>query len=274
MRAMTRRIYRAGASPGRLAALVMALSLTLAACGGSSSTPEPATTSTSTTTSTTASETVTAPAQATATAPEATVTTEPTTAAATATSQAVPDELMAMAGAFSKVERFRMTGVMTNAAQPEQKIELSYEAVRPDKLHLKFSGGATVAAGGSLEMIVIGDTTYMKLGDTWTTSPMPQGSLKNMMPFDPEQSVQQSTDALDAPGAKITPAGTETIDGVVCQVWEITSSGSGGAGSYQGKYWVGKDDQLPRKMTITTGDGTLEMTFSDFNGDFDIVAPM
>lgn len=248
---------------------LVAVSIALAACGGSASDPA--------TTTPTAADT-----PATATAPSATE--APTAPPATDTETPTPDSnaeatesptdapaadtpaTEALAGTFAawgQVESLRMKMTMPSPENPEDLVSLTVEMVRPDRMRV-----VTEAAEGTFEMIMIGDTTYMKMGDSWMTLPGSQ-SLDELGAVAPDDTI----DEVGAPGVTAVQRGTETIDGVRCTVWDLTIPDDEG-GTLTARMWIGADDNLPRLMTIETPEGTMTMEYSGYDGDIVIEPPV
>lgn len=256
--------FDAGAARGRSAILIVLLALILAACGGSSGTPAaPASTNTA---SDTPTPIETTQAQTTAPAAEETAT-EASTPASQGTPGDVPPELLKMAESLAKAERYRMTIVGKDAETEELISEFVIEVVRPDKVRMKMSIDGSVT-----ETIGIGDTTYIKVGDTWQVSPQPYLPGDLAAP-DPEESLEQTIGQLTDPGTTVTLAGTETVDGVECNVWDVVMTSE--QGTYESRFWVGKDDGLMRKAVANEDEDLVtETTVTYLGSDFDIEPPV
>lgn len=260
------------------AAFLLIGTLILAACGGSAGDPTPAEgsdTPATATVETTTPEESTDPATATPDATEEATdeADETDEATETPTAEAESDEntgdgdgkrvdLSYLDATWDKVNSYRIQVKMKAPEIGEDGQDMVVEVIKPNKYRMAF-----MQDGMSIEMIAIDDKTWMKMGDSWMELPGQQG-MNEFMPFEPEESL----DDVTAPDATVVEVGTETIDGVDCRVYEVTAEVEGE--QVTSKIWVGKDDQLPRKMVSAMGDFSMELLFSGYNGDFDIQPPM
>ncbi|MFQ6016488.1 MAG: hypothetical protein ACE5NP_13715 [Anaerolineae bacterium] len=165
----------------------------------------------------------------------------------------VPPELLAMGEAMAKVKTYRTKMVM-------EGMEIFAEYVLPDKTHTK-----SEMMGMKVETIVIGDTTYTKIGDgpwqkTEAGPALPPGAAEIEMPEITEMAKEITA------GMQIEEVGTETVEGVKCQVYEIRF----GEEAEAIRYYVGVDDNLPRKIEM----GGMEMIFYDYNAPIEIEPPI
>jgi hypothetical protein len=140
---------------------------------------------------------------------------------------------------------------------PNGHVEALIEAVKPDRVRM--------AAQNGIEFIAIGDTTYMKAaGAAWERIPGSSSeafSSKSLM----------NGDAV-LKGAQGTLVGTEKIDGIDTDVYEV-SGAIDQAGTLQ--IWVGRSDGLPRKLTASFGSAmSITVKFYDFNSYISIRAPL
>src|SRR6185437_5432368 len=117
------------------------------------------------------------------------------------------------------------------------------------------------------EMIEIGADTYVYLAGKWTKTT--GGSSDNLA------NPQSVLDAFDNPtdtNVKITKGGTETVNGIQCQDWNVKTAGTGSDPSNDGTMCVGLHDNLPVNYKQSTG--KVVGVFSDWNAPIDIKPPI
>lgn len=156
------------------------------------------------------------------------------------------------------------TSYRVQATIPSQQgppVEMAYEVVRPDRLHMR-----TSQQGQSFEMIIIGSDSYMNAGGTWIKAPAgtPTGSgfasNANQVIDDFNKSVQE--------GDTYTPGGPDVVNGAPCQQVMVTTTNPQRA---NGTWCFGTADSLPRRFT-SPAVGT--MLFTDWNAPLRIDAPV
>lgn len=182
------------------------------------------------------------------TAPRASATTAPTTASQPSGGGNPLDALTKSFTSWGSVKSFRAH--VTTAGAPG---EITMEVVMPDRFHINT---------GQAEMIMISNTTYVKIGNTWQKMNIPGGAGG----FNPDSFSPKNfeTQIQNLPDVKFL--GADTVDGVPCTVYQITPKG-GGTSS---KFWIGVGDGFPHK--IESANATI--TFTDFNGNITITAPI
>ena len=203
----------------------------------------------------------------------------------TATPQLLPPEqaLQRAAEAMSKLSAIRekrMAKVTFTDGQLLTESELDFRYVAPDKLRLdrktyspKEDSTITTSA------ILIGNTLYFKAGDgAWVKSEMAN-------PLRWPGKMYDFSDAYD-----VAQAGTETLDGELCQIVTFNWGGSPETGStgwdWQVKLWISTESYLIKKMervgkrTHMFGTGEVEewvhtdvTIYSDYNAPFVIEPP-
>jgi hypothetical protein len=249
---------------------------------------------TSVVTSPTATEATSAAATETATTATTAIpsaTTVTTSARATSARQAATASTTALAGGGSAdlggdyeqmaqkvaqaqlaAKSWRQTMVITTKAGQHQ--EVTYEFVRPDRLHVKSNRGG----GGSSEQIYIGADTYTNRGAGWEKSTgggtgqaifAVVGFNGSAKPGTPEYDDQQK--ALKDAGVTATKGGRSTRNGVACQEWNSVTTTPPATGAL----CIGLSDNLPVEIKSTSGDGaTVTITFSDWNAPITINPPI
>lgn len=170
--------------------------------------------------------------------------------------------LLAVIDAWAGVRNYRIDAEISSAQAGGGPVALSMEVVRPDRQRLVLA-----TAGQTLEWIIIGDTGYARVGGGWTEMPA-LGSM-SQLPVDPKRFLDQIDD-LTMPEYAIAEVGEETIDGVDCVIWEVTSPGEKAVS----RIWIGKDDNLPRRVEAESEAGAVTLTVSSINGDITIEPPI
>ncbi len=163
-------------------------------------------------------------------------------------------ELQKVVDAYTKVKTFRATLEVEGPGFPKQRGNL--EVVMPDKFHAKYP---PVADQPGTEVILIGSDTYFKTGDAWTKQAAPQGATVLNA-----SGVQSTVQSLVEAGASKGP--TDTVEGKKCQSYS--------ASGQSGKQEICIADNLPLRYSLETGDIKTTLTFSDYNKDIEIKAPV
>jgi hypothetical protein len=170
--------------------------------------------------------------------------------------------LKAVADAWKNLKSYKMTVTFYDNGASTPSGTATFETENPDKSHWTINEN-----GQNIEIIAVGGKSYLKLGGTWTETSV--GIPASLPPISSDDILNDvATPAASADSVKAT--GTETVDGVTCDVYEVTKSGSDTSSTF----WVGQKDHLPHKITFTTGDSRSEIKVSDFNTDFNIQAPI
>jgi len=240
----------------------LAAGLLLSACGS----PPPAPTSSATPVPT-ATPTVTPrptpiPTPTPTPLPTATPTPAPSptpTASPTRSPAAVLDAARA---AFDRLTSYRVRGTLTTRELGTVDILLEYAA--PDRRHIILRGDD---ATGALEMILIGNSTYLRVGTGWLQ--LDEGTAASFFPvaylvqqFD----IRQALNEVDS--ATVIPQGTDVIDGRPSVIYAYNRDGQAG------KVWVGLRDNLVHKVEGRHQDADFTLTISDFNAPIAIEPPL
>jgi outer membrane lipoprotein-sorting protein len=120
-----------------------------------------------------------------------------------------------------------------------------------------------------MEMILIGSTAYLKLGDKWQKAALPKGiDLSLADPKKLETEMGTTTD--------IKFVGSEVLDGTPTWVYQYTTNIKGPpALKMSSKSWIGIADNLPRKTEQESKPGQkTTVTFYDYNANITINAPI
>lgn len=205
-----------------------------------SPTPTPAP---SPTPSPTSLPTATVTAAATAT-PSARLTPAPATAGPR------PVEIGQALAAFDALTSYRVRGTLDSKESGKTSVLLEY--VAPDRRHVVL---------GTLEIIVIGTTSYVKQGEAWLTL---EGRGAGMAALAPDARAI----ARQFEHATFTARGLETIDGEPCAVFSYAE------GEQRGAIWIGTRDKLIRKIEGSQPTGSYSLVLSDFNQPIEIRPPV
>lgn len=181
-------------------------------------------------------------------APEPTkATTQPSNPSSPSTNPA--DAITKAFGGWKSVKSFRAH--MTTSAGGAGSQEIDMEFVSPDRYHMNMKGA---------EIIMIGTTSYFKVGNAWQKMTLPQSVDLSMADAGKFQTALGAT-----PDVKLV--GADVVDGTPTTVYQVNASASG---SQSTKIWLGVADGLPRKIV----NGASTITFSDFNGNITINPPI
>ncbi len=144
-----------------------------------------------------------------------------------------------------------------------QTIKALYEYDLPDNVHMVMD-----VAGQTTEMIIIGDDTYLKAGDSWTKMP-DTGAGSDSMGATVAQFDLSQENVLDA-----RLEGTEDVAGVPCQKYVYTAS-IPDSPPMEITTWIGLEDGLPYKIVSQSGaDMIVTQELYDFNAGITIEAPL
>jgi len=138
---------------------------------------------------------------------------------------------------------------------PNERIKALVEAVQPDRFHMTTNW---------FEFIMIGDNIYVKgAGMGWQ-----KHAADAWNPF----SFKELLSGGFLKGGEPAFVGTERIDGIDADVYDVTSIGDKNGAV---RVWIGKSDGLPRKLNGRIGGVPMVAHFYDFNkDDISIKAPM
>jgi len=134
---------------------------------------------------------------------------------------------------------------MEGMGQTEIKQQVDY--VAPDRYHVMYQGGNAVG----MELIYIGNDSYMKSGPKWTK--MPGGNataIPNLRDSFTEQGLKTLTD--------VKFEGEDTANGKSCLVYTYKNQTPVGAYPFSCKMWVDKASGIPVKNVIDYTNGMLK----------------
>ncbi|HEY8884214.1 MAG TPA: hypothetical protein VIO35_02790, partial [Chloroflexota bacterium] len=167
--------------------------------------------------------------------------------------------------AMAAAKSYRVT-VTTQSAATGQPSDIVIDVVKPDRLH------ATVDSGGGkiVETILIGSTTYFKVGPTWQKSPVPiPAGPAGLLSSDPQKLFDQIS--ANQKNGTMTRAGADQVDGTPCQEWVWTPT-TGDVGQLGGSICIGLLTNLP--LQFKSMDGKTVVKYSNWNDPLTIEAPI
>ncbi|MBI4790977.1 MAG: hypothetical protein HY782_28440 [Chloroflexi bacterium] len=168
------------------------------------------------------------------------------------------DALSKVFKSWTSVKSFRAK--MTIIGQPTGTTEMNLEVVTPDRFHM---------TSKQMEIVLIGNTVYLKLGNTWQKVPLPQGIDLSLA--DPKKYADEIAASTD-----VKLVGVETLDGTPTIIYQYTVNIKGPpAQKITSKVWVGATDNLPRKVeSAPTATQKTTILFTDYNANITINPPI
>jgi hypothetical protein len=162
-----------------------------------------------------------------------------------------------LADNFAKLKSFRATISAGGGGSLQGTVE--YEA--PDKVHVTAGTGST-----SQEILCIGDKFYARpQASTWQTVPSATASCRsNLGPADPDALAASLRVTADKPFAK---GGEDSVGGKKCTIYTQTLPSGVEFGACVA-------DGLPLRIINKNPQGSVTLTFSDFDKPLDIKAPI
>ena len=185
---------------------------------------------------------------------------------------------------FRAIEKARSAKVHfeTEAAGAGQAIRGDGEVEYGDELALRMTvAGPSGAGGGKQEVLMIGDTVYISVGDRYMSMSLDAMSGQGMPDLSTNLDPRKQAEAFDKAIISFEQKGEpESIDGVKATPYEITvdpkkapdTFGTMVTGPLDFVYYVGPDD-LPRKMVYKDTNGDFTATYTDWGAPVDIEKP-
>lgn len=134
---------------------------------------------------------------------------------------------------------------MEGMGQSEIKSQVDYLA--PDRFHISYLGGT----GAGMEIIYIGNQTYMKTGGKWSKTPGDSNaSIPNLRDSFTEEGLKTLTD--------VKYEGEETVDGKPALAYTYKNVTPKGGYPFSSKIWIGKGTGLPLKIVVDYTNGVLK----------------
>lgn len=134
---------------------------------------------------------------------------------------------------------------MEGVGQTEIRSQVDY--VAPDRFHVTYLAGT----GAGMELIMIGNQSFMKTGGKWSK-----------MPGDSNASIPTLRDSFTEEGLKtltdVKYEGDDTVDGKPALVYTYKNVTPKGGFPFSSKIWVGKETGLPMKIVVDYTNGVLK----------------
>ena len=134
---------------------------------------------------------------------------------------------------------------MEGMGQTEIKSQVDYAA--PDRYHISYLAGT----GAGMEMIMIGNQSFMKTGGKWSK-----------MPGDSNASIPTLRDSFTEEGLKtltdVKYESEDTVDGKPVLVYTYKNVTPKGGYPFSSKIWIGKTTGLPLKIVVDYSNGVLK----------------
>jgi len=199
------------------------------------------------------------PTPAATAASAATPTPAPTARPTAAPTSAEPlDALSQIFRGWLGVKSFRAK--ITTTTSTGAVTEMNLDAVMPDRFH---------AVSKQFEVIIIGATYYVKIGNQWQKIALPKG-------FDISSFDIKTLEAQLGASTEVKLIGPDVLDGAPMVVYQYTTTiKTPTPSTLTSKVWIAVADQLPRKMESTpkTGGKTV-IVYSDYNANITIDPPI
>lgn len=133
---------------------------------------------------------------------------------------------------------------MEGQGQTEIKSQVDY--VAPDRYHIMYLGGT----GAGMEMIMIGNQSYMKAGGKWSKMPGDAKSIPTLRDSFTEEGLKTLSD--------VKFEGDDSIDGKPAVLYSYKNVTPVGNYPFSSKIWIGKETGLPMKIYVEYTNGMLK----------------
>lgn len=162
----------------------------------------------------------------------------------TATTSGDPrEDVIAASKKFLALKSF--SAKMNGQGQTEIKSQVDYLA--PDRYHVMYLGGT----GAGMEIIMIGNESYMKTGDKWSKMP---GSGNSAIPTLRDAFTEEGLKTL----TDVKFEGDDTVDGKDALTYSYKNVTPQGQFPFTSKIWIAKDSGLPMKIYVEYSNGVLK----------------
>ena len=133
---------------------------------------------------------------------------------------------------------------MEGQGQSEIKSQVDY--VAPDRYHVTYLGGT----GAGMEMIMMGNQTYMKVAGKWTKMPGNAKAIPTLRDSFTEEGLKTLSD--------VKFEGDDTVDGKPALLYSYKNVTPVGNYPFSSMIWIGKDTGLPMKIYVEYSNGMLK----------------
>jgi hypothetical protein len=182
---------------------------------------------------------------------------------------------------FAAVEEAGSAKVHFESGTGGKKFVGDGEVEYGDELALRMTMPNPAGGGAKQEMLLIGDTMYMGMGDRYMSMDLGAMRGQGMPDLSASLDPKKQQEAFEAAVTKFRQSGEpESIDGVEATPYVITLDPSKAPETFGGTatdpltftYFIGPDD-LPRKMVYDDKNGEFVATYTDWGTPVDIKAP-
>jgi hypothetical protein len=152
---------------------------------------------------------------------------------------------------------------MEGMGQTEIKSQVDY--VAPDRYHIMYLGGT----GAGMEMIMIGNQSFMKTGGKWSKMPgNSNGSIPTLRDSFTDEGLKTLSD--------VKFDGEDTVDGKPAYAYSYKNVTPVGNYPFSSKIFIGRETGLPMKIVVDYSNGVLkQMTVNyDTESPVKIEAPI
>jgi len=168
------------------------------------------------------------------------------------TAEAAPDPKTSLIEACRKFYALKaLSGNIDAVGETSFKQHVDYAA--PDRYRVSYLD----AKGAAMEMIIVGDQTYIKEGDTWKKAPAghnPTPTLRNSFSDEVLKSLSD-----------VKFEGEQTLDGKPTLVYSYKLVTLVGNFPVTSKMWVAKNSGLPVKSYVENPSGVLKNTTTTYD---------
>ena len=133
---------------------------------------------------------------------------------------------------------------MEGQGQSEIKSQVDY--VAPDRYHVTYLGGT----GAGMEMIMMGNQTYMKVAGKWTKMPGNAKAIPTLRDSFTEEGLKTLSD--------VKFEGDDSVDGKPALLYSYKNVTPVGNYPFSSMIWIGKDTGLPMKIYVEYSNGMLK----------------
>ena len=147
---------------------------------------------------------------------------------------------------------------MEGMGQTEIKSQVDYAA--PDRYHISYLGGT----GAGMEIIYIGNQTYMKTGGKWSKTP---GDSNAAIPTLRDSFTEEGLKTL----TDVKYESEDTVDGKPAQVYTYKNVTPKGGYPFSSKIWIAKASGLPLKIVVDYTNGVLKQMTVNYDTESPVI---
>ena len=130
--------------------------------------------------------------------------------------------------------------------QGQSEIRSQVDYVAPDRYHVTYLGGT----GAGMEMIMMGNQTYMKVAGKWTKMPGNAKAIPTLRDSFTEEGLKTLSD--------VKFEGDDSVNGKPALLYSYKNVTPVGNYPFSSKIWIGKDTGLPMKIYVEYSNGMLK----------------